>query len=109
MAKQNFSVASQRTTIARTLADLANPLVNSAMNTTNVAILLAETKDLALARTLLKRDWRYFRRHGAGAADSHHHEEHLVGKESEGSSMRRRMAGPRISALLGARRRRARE
>ena len=53
MAKQNFSVASQTTTIARTLADLANPLVNSAMNTTNVAILLAETKDLALARTLL--------------------------------------------------------
>ena len=69
MAKQNFPVTSQRTTIARTLADLANPLVNSAMNTTNVAILLAETKDLALARTLLKRDWRYFRRHGAGAAD----------------------------------------
>jgi hypothetical protein len=42
MAKQNFSVASQRTTIARTLADLANPLVNSGMNTTNVAKLLAE-------------------------------------------------------------------
>ena len=53
MAKQNFSVASQRTTIARTLADLANPLVKSGMNTTNVAKLPAETKDLALARTLL--------------------------------------------------------
>ena len=53
MAKQNFSVASQRTTIARTLADPAHSVVNAGHEHDDVAELPAETKDLALARTLL--------------------------------------------------------
>ena len=39
--------------MTRTLADIMRPLVNSGMNPNNISNLLAETKDLALTRSLL--------------------------------------------------------
>ncbi|KAH8049335.1 hypothetical protein JL720_15642 [Aureococcus anophagefferens] len=53
MAKQDFVITTRRTAMTRTLADIVKPLVNSGMNPNNISNLLAETKDLALTRSLL--------------------------------------------------------
>ncbi|KAH8098094.1 hypothetical protein JL720_1021 [Aureococcus anophagefferens] len=53
MAKQDFVITTRRTAMTRTLADIVRPLVNSGMNPNNISNLLAETKDLALTRSLL--------------------------------------------------------
>ncbi|KAH8085644.1 hypothetical protein JL720_7636 [Aureococcus anophagefferens] len=52
MAKQDFVITTRRTAMTRTLADIVRPLVNSGMNPNNISN-LAETKDLALTRSLL--------------------------------------------------------